>query len=95
MNLKELDQKWRKSCPEETNGLVAKPKRTLPKKWKIMLDNYNRRKSICCICFNKFSLQDLTVMPDGGSGGVCKKCEEKIEKKETHAMIGSHERADI
>ena len=81
MNLKELDQKWRNHCPEEANGLVDKPKRTLPKKWKIMLDNYNRRKSICCICLSKFNLEDLTTMPDAGSGGCCKKCKEKIENK--------------
>ena len=77
MNLKELDKAWRKNCPEEANGLVAKPKRTLPKKWQIMLDNYNRRKSICCICFNKFNLEDLTAMPDACSGGICKECKEK------------------
>jgi len=77
MNLRDLDKAWRKSCPEEANGLVAKPKRNLPKKWQIMLDNYNRRKSICCICLNKFNLEDLTAMPDGGSGGICKECREK------------------
>ena len=27
MNLKELDQVWRETCPEEANGLVSKRKR--------------------------------------------------------------------
>ena len=30
------------------------------------------KKELCCLCFNKFNLEDLTAMPDGGSGGVCK-----------------------
>ena len=42
MNLKELDKVWRETCPDESNGLVRKRKR--PKQWKIMLNNYNRRK---------------------------------------------------
>ena len=44
VNLKELDQVWRETCPEEANGLVSKRKRKIPKQWKIMLNNYNRRK---------------------------------------------------
>ena len=44
MNLKELDQVWRETCPEKANGLVSKRKRKIPKQWKIMLSNYNRRK---------------------------------------------------
>ena len=75
MNLKELDKVWRDSCPEEANGLVGR--RKLPKKWQIMLDKYNRSKSICCICLNKFNSKDLTAMSDGGSGGICKECKEK------------------
>ena len=27
MNMKELEEQWRKSCPEEANGLVMKPSR--------------------------------------------------------------------
>ena len=27
MNLKELDQVWRETCPEEANGLVSKRKK--------------------------------------------------------------------
>ena len=42
MNLKELDKIWREACPDEVEGLVRKRKR--PKQWKIMLDNYNKRK---------------------------------------------------
>ena len=44
MNLKELDQTWREACPDEAKGLFFKTKRKKPKQWKIMLDNYNRRK---------------------------------------------------
>ena len=44
MNLKELDQIWRKACPDEVDGLVFIRRRKMPKQWKIMLDNYNRRK---------------------------------------------------
>ena len=32
---------------------------------------------LCCLCLNKFNVKDLTVMPDGGSGGVCTECVEK------------------
>jgi len=35
------------------------------------------KKEICCFCLNKFNLEDLTAMPDGGSGGICKECKEK------------------
>jgi hypothetical protein len=35
------------------------------------------KKELCCFCFNKFNLEDLTIVPDGGSGGVCKECREK------------------
>ena len=73
MNLKGVEDTWREQCPEEAYGLVGK--RKLPKKWQIMLNNYNRRKSICSICFNKFNPKDLNAMPDGGSGGICKECE--------------------
>ena len=45
-----------------------------------MLDNYNRRKSICCFCFNKFNVEELSPILDGGSGGYCKKCEDTYEK---------------
>ena len=79
MNMVNAEQLWRESCPHEANGLVGKRKRKTPKKWKIMLDNYNRKKSICCFCFNKFDIKDLTVLPDGGSGGICKKCKEKTQ----------------
>ena len=75
MNLKDLDKVWRENCPEEANGLVSK--RKLPKKWQIMLDKYNRSKSICCFCFNKFNVEDLSFISDGGSGGICKVCKEK------------------
>ena len=75
MNLKELDKVWREACPEEVDGLATKRKR--PKQWKIMLDNYNRGKSICSICKNTFATETLSMMPDGGSGGVCKECKEK------------------
>ena len=78
MNLKHLDKVWRENCPEEANGLVGK--RKIPKKWKIMLDNYNGRKSICCFCFNKFNVEELSPILDGGSGGYCKKCEDTYEK---------------
>jgi len=35
------------------------------------------KKELCCICLNKFNLEDLTIMYDGGSGGCCKECREK------------------
>ena len=75
MNLKHLDKVWRENCPEEANGLVGK--RKIPKKWKIMLDNYNRRKYLCCLCKNTFDVDNLFPMPDGGSGGYCKECKEQ------------------
>ena len=35
------------------------------------------RLELCCICLNKFNLEDLTAMSDGGSGGICKECAEE------------------
>ena len=77
MNLKKLNKTWREACPDEAKGLFFKTKRKKPKQWKIMLDNFNRGKSICSICKNTFSTKTLSMMPDGGSGGVCKECKEK------------------
>jgi len=78
MNLKELDKVWRETCPDEANGLVSK--RRIPKRWKIKLQAYKNRKRItlCCICLNKFNPKYLTAMPDGGSGGICRECKEKV-----------------
>ena len=42
MNLKKLYELWQDNCPEEVDGLARK--RRKPKQWKIMLDNYERRK---------------------------------------------------
>tara|TARA_R100001086_G_scaffold156090_1_gene83459 strand:- start:199 stop:327 length:129 start_codon:yes stop_codon:yes gene_type:complete len=36
------------------------------------------KKELCCLCFNKFNLEDLTAMPDGGSGACCEECKEKV-----------------
>ena len=35
------------------------------------------RLELCCMCLNKFNAEEITVMPDGGSGGVCKQCAEE------------------
>ena len=77
MNLKELDQVWRETSSRKANGLVSKRKRKIQKQWRILLDNFNRRKSICSICKNTFATETLSMMPDGGSGGICKECKEK------------------
>jgi len=36
--------------------------------------NFGDRKSICCLCLNKFDVEDLSPMKDGGSGGHCSEC---------------------
>jgi len=60
--------------------------------YNILLDRYSRerrvsykiliktmdRKYFCCLCKNTFDVEDLSPMPDGGSGGCCKECKEKI-----------------
>jgi hypothetical protein len=73
MDLKKAYKEWE----QDPDSLNPERKRSLPKRWKSMLDRYNRRKSICSFCFNKFNLEDLTAMSDGGSGGICKKCKEQ------------------
>jgi|TARA_R110002124_G_scaffold110103_4_gene263610 hypothetical protein len=42
MNLKKTETKWKEELPDESNGCVRK--RRKPKKWKMMLDNYNKKK---------------------------------------------------
>lgn len=32
------------------------------------------RKDICCLCKKTFDTEDLSMMPDGGSGGCCPTC---------------------
>jgi hypothetical protein len=75
MDLTKAYKKWE----QDPDSLNPERKRSLPKRWKIKLQAYKNRKRItlCCICLNKFNPKDLTVMTDGGSGGICKKCKEK------------------
>jgi len=42
MNLKKMEARWKEELPTESNGCVRKRRR--PKKWKMMLDNYNKKK---------------------------------------------------
>lgn len=42
MDMEKLEKQWRKSCPEEANGLMSK--RTTPKRWVIKLQAYKRKK---------------------------------------------------
>ena len=44
MNLKEAEKIWRDSQPIEANGMVAK--KTLPRRWSIMLAAYKNKKRL-------------------------------------------------
>jgi hypothetical protein len=36
------------------------------------------KKTLCSMCLNVFDAEDLNAMPDGGSGGCCEECKEKV-----------------
>jgi hypothetical protein len=42
MDMEKLEKQWRKSCPEEANGLVNK--RAIPRRWVIKLQAHKRKK---------------------------------------------------
>ena len=42
MNLKNMQTSWEEELPTEANGCVRK--RRKPKKWKTMLERYNKKK---------------------------------------------------
>jgi len=44
MNLKELDKKWRKNCPEEANGLVNKRKKG--NRWNRIIESAKARNEL-------------------------------------------------
>ena len=47
MNFKEMENRWEEELPTEANGFVKVKsirKRTKPKKWKTMLETYNKKK---------------------------------------------------
>ena len=42
MNMEKLEKQWRKSCPEEANGLVSK--RSRPRRWVMKLQAHRNKK---------------------------------------------------
>ena len=74
MNLKELNETWEKSCPEEANGLAGKRRR--PRRWSMKLQAHRNKKkqTKCLLCKKLAAKENLKVMKDGGSGYCCSTC---------------------